>query len=370
MKKRATLFISQSKLINNYHEIKKQKPNSIIACCVKSNAYGLGLENVVKILANQDPSCWFCVRNIEEGIQIRKLGYSNRVLIISTIFSFELDEIIKYKLTPVISNFTCLKELAKLNKHHEINTFPIHLFYESGMNWLGFSRNDLIEAIEFALNNNLEIEGIATHYSSSDDEKREYYHKQIHNFNTLKKEIKKLYPKVKYFHSANSGALLSEEEISRDILQPGLILYGLFPSDYIQNLALKKHFNFQFIARLVSYITSIKKVKTSEGVGYGPSFFTEKEINIGVIPLGYYNGISRLNSNKLVVQIKNKYFNQVGNVSMNSIIINLKNEKIDDEETVTIFETSEEIDKIAKNSQTINYEIITNLRDLEYKIEE
>jgi alanine racemase len=382
MKERIELIIDNLALENNYDLIKKTTNNGtnnspIVACCIKSNAYGFGMLKVASILRSKDENCWFCVQSLAEGIELRKAGFKNRILIISAIFSWEVYGVIEYSLTPIISTHKILNHFIQAlsqdrgdrgdNREDEDSPFLVHLMFESGMNWLGMQDQSILEAVEICNQNRelLKLEGIATHFATSDapeENGQAFFKRQLENFLSIKSKSLATYPDINYFHAANSGAIMNYTHSHLDIVQPGILLYGLFEDSY------KK--GFKLIGSLKTYITCIKKISKGEAVGYSNTFIAPRDSIIGTLPIGYYNGISRANSGQLVVIINDQKFPQVGNIGMNSMMIDLTSydgngnliETVKDEDEVTVISTSECVNDMAKNCNTISYEIVTALR--------
>jgi alanine racemase len=364
MTARFKLDIDNTQLINNYNLIKNRvsNPDNIIGCCIKSNAYGLGMIKVADILNKNDNHCWFCVQSKDEGVELRKSGFKNRIIIISSIFSWEIQDILEYNLTPVISTLNILNIFIDQAKDNELNTpFKIHLMFESGMNWLGLQENDILKAVEKCkqYQSIIELEGIATHFATSDDEGDEgkkFFEMQMNSFLEIKSKTLEILPSISYFHCANSGAIMNYDQSHLNIIQPGILLYGLYEGS--------QRLGFEFVGKLKTHLTCIRKINKGEKVGYSNNFIATKDSVIATLPIGYANGFMRLNSGKLQVQINGEIFNQIGNIGMNSMMIDISNakNKINEEDKVLIIESAKDIRKLANNCLTIDYEIITSFK--------
>lgn len=301
---------------------------------VKADAYNHGVEMVVK--ATEDIVEKFGVATADEGIELRRLGIKNDI-IVTAFCCDELQKVVFYGLIPVINDFESLKSLAKNNLK-----IPIDIKLDTGMNRLGFKTEDEIKAvIKLIKENNLNIRAISTHFYSDKLFEIEQQERLLNVYNTLFNK-EGLFPKI---HCANSiGHLYGK---NYDEIRIGILAYGYGENSFLKVMTVK------------DIIVKIKYLKKGEKLGYGGLFIAEKNVKIGIIRCGYYDGIMRsYKDTEVIINAKRRKI--VGNVCMDMFFVELSDEdKLGDE--VTIFPIGEQ-KEIEEQHKTIVYELITNFK--------
>ena len=345
--KRAWAEIDLDAIENNIKEIRRHvgdKPK--IMGVVKADGYGHGYLEVAKTLLENGADS-LGVAFLDEAIQLRLCGIDTPILILGNTPSKYAEELIENDIMP--NCYT--KELAvamsnagaKLNKAGKIN------------------KQTVDEIIEISKLPYLEIDGLFTHFAIADDDDDEYTMLQYNRFNTLCSRIREAGVKVPLCHCCNSAALMRFPEFHMDMVRPGIILYGLMPSDFVS----KDILNLKPAMSLKAQITNIKTVEKGTSVSYGRKFKTKNnETKIATVPIGYADGYSRILSDKTEMIVKGKKCKQVGNICMDQCMIDVtdvNNINIGDE--VILFGKSSEgaeipIEDIASIMGTINYEIL------------
>jgi alanine racemase len=344
------LEINLNNFKDNINEIKKLKPNKTLIPVIKANGYGTYINKRLDIINEFNI---VAVAIVEEAIELRKLGYKKDILVLNQPFTEEIEDIIKYNITPGISSIEFLKELIKTNKE-----VKIHIELETGMNRTGFQN---IEEVIKLLKENTKIivEGIYTHFSSADDDDA-YTKKQINKFKDFYEILSKEFNTIKYIHTSASNGLVNYDIDFTNTIRPGIIMYG-----YPSYQEIKNKINLKPIAKLVSKISYLKEIDKNESVSYNQTYKTTKKTKVATIPLGYADGLKRSLSNKGNVVIENKLCPIIGNVCMDSILVDvtdINDIKIGDK--VYIFDNVLiTLEDIAKQCNTINYEILRNISE-------
>ena len=331
----------------NVKEIKKVlNKDTKIMPIMKANAYGtylntrLDILNMFNIIGVANPS---------EGIFLRKIGYKKDIFILNQIDLLDLDNVINNDLIIGISDYTFIKEICKRKDY-----IRVHLEIETGMNRTGINKVNLEKVLKLLqTSKNISVEGIYTHLSSSDTD---YYYSlnQLKTFDECISIIKNYFPNIIYIHTLASNGILKYPKYQYNLVRPGLILYGYSDMNNI-NLNLKP------VSILKSKIIFIKQVPKNTSIGYNRDYITTKKSIIATIPIGYADGFHKnlLYSNIL---IKNKLA-KVISICMDSIMVdvtNIKDVKVNDD--IYIWDNKKiTIEKIAKYSNTINYEILCNI---------
>lgn len=344
------LEINLNNFKDNINEIKKLKPNKTLIPVIKANGYGTYINKRLDIVNEFDI---VAVAIVEEAIELRKLGYKKDILVLNQPFIEEIPDIIKHNITPGISSIDFLKELIKTNKK-----VKIHIELETGMNRTGFQYiEDVIKLLKE--NNQIIVEGMYTHFSSADDDDT-YTKKQINKFKEFYEILSKEFNTIKYIHTSASNGLVNYDIEITNTIRPGIIMYG-----YPSYQEIKNKINLKPIAKLVSKISYLKEIDKNESVSYNQTYKTTKKTKVATIPLGYADGLKRSLSNKGNVVIQNKLCPIIGNVCMDSILVDVtKIKDINIGDKVYIFDNELiTLEDIAKQCNTINYEILCNISE-------
>ena len=322
-------LIDISNLKYNFLNIRKKIKDTRIMAIVKADAYGHGVIEVVKALNSlpEKPE-YYGVAILEEAIELRRNYVTQPVLIFYPVIENDSELFSKYDLISSVFNEKHLSILKKAN-HIKGRKIKVHVKVETGMHRLGIDYREAFSFIKkLSRNQNFIIDGIYTHFANSDEKDKSYACLQLNRFNEVLDELKNAGINYGLAHAANSGAILDMPEAYFDMVRPGILMFGYYPSeDTSESIPLKP------VMSLISYIESIKQIDKNESISYGRKYFTKKTTNIISVPIGYADGYTRGLSNKSRAIINGKYFPQVGNVTMDRIMFDIVNEscKIGDE---------------------------------------
>lgn len=362
---RAWVEIDLDCIAHNVREIKKYlNPGVRLMGVVKADAYGHGVRETARtILENGADS--LAVAFIDEAIELRRYDVSVPIMILGNSPTASIEDLIKYDVTPAVFTEEFAQELSKVAVTEE-RTAKIHIKVDTGMHRIGFlygadvsERKKTIEKIvRISKLPNIEIEGIFSHLSSSDDEDQTYTYEQFEYFKELTEELTALGVNIPIRHIANSAALVRFPEMQLDMVRAGVILYGMYPSagENYSGVKLKPAMSFK------TRVINIQKLEAGSGISYGRTFITDSPTKIATLAVGYADGYSRVLSNKVRVLTKGRYAKQLGRICMDQCMIdvtNVNNINIGDE--VTLFGSDGggtiSIEEIAAEVGTINYEI-------------
>ena len=340
---RAIMEVYINKFNNNIDNIKKIVGNKIIMPIIKANGYGTYVNKNLELINKFDI---VGVALVDEGIELRKLGYKKDIFVLNEPSIDEIDNIIKYNITVGVCDRLILEKM--IEKRFKIK---IHLEIETGMNRTGININDLESILKLLKNTNIEVEGIYTHLSSADKDV-EYTNKQLELFKKSV-ELTKKYYNLKYIHSSASSGLLNYDDKVSNMVRPGIIIYGYKPYK-------DANIDVEPICKLKAKIVFIKEVNENESISYSRTFITNKKMKIATIQVGYADGIRRGLSNKGKVVINNKLCNIVGNICMDSFMVDVTDIDAKVGDYAYIWDNNLiKLDDIADMCNTINYEIIT-----------
>ncbi|MAW21375.1 MAG: alanine racemase [Flavobacteriales bacterium] len=341
------LFVDLEALEYNYHYLKsKLNASTEIIAVVKAFAYGHGDIRIAKKLESLGVHA-FWVADFEEGIKLRESGIDSRIIIANP-GSKSYSNIIDYSLQPVIYNFRLLDLYGGKG-----DTIDVHIKFNSGMNRYGFHLGEM-EMLAKKLKEypNLKIQSICTHLSSSNESsKDEFTRSQLLRFEEISSSFStktKVNPKK---HILNTAGVLRFPDSQEEMVRLGIGLYGIGNDT-----------NLKPIAKLQSHIVQILNLNRGDKVGYDATFIANKKMRIGIIPIGYADGINRKlgNENGWVI-IDKKQAKIIGEISMDSMIIDLTIIDANEGDIVTIFDADNKVSDIAKNLKTIPYEILATL---------
>lgn len=343
----------------NYLQVRK-KTNTKIIAVVKADAYGHGMIQCVKALKElPTPPEYYAVALLEEAVELRKSKIVKEPILSLTPFDLEeIDTYIKYDISGTINDINILKSIEKLKLTKKIK---VHLKIDTGMGRVGVKMPDIEKFINLIkVAKNVKIEGIYTHFATSDEKDKTYANYQLDNFKKVLAMFKEKSVNYGIAHASNSGAIIDMPEAYFDAVRPGICLYGYYPSDETtESIKLKP------VLSLVSKVTSIKEILKGESVSYGRKFIAENNTKVCTVPIGYADGYNRNLTNKAFAIINNKLYPQVGRITMDRILFEIKDDKIKIGDKVILLGSSKNIkfdaDDWSKILNTIPYEITCNL---------
>jgi alanine racemase len=330
--------VSASALTHNLHAIRdfvnpadeQRKTPRLVLSIVKGNGYGHGGPQVARILEKAG-SDWFGVTSASEGIELRKAGVQKPILVLTSFWPGEEENLLKHDLTPVVHR---CEQLAALNraasKRSKRDPFSFHLKMDTGMNRLGISPTDVdCFAGQLAKCSHLQLGGVLTHFASSEaftpSVQGEQTREQEEHFFVALERLRALGVDPGIVHLANSAAIAARPETWADMVRPGVILYGYHPgydpsemrAESERKLPLKP------VMSLRTRVISLRRVPAGAGVGYGAKFVTERPSVIGVLAAGYGDGVHRSLGGRGCVLVRGKLAPIVGIVSMDVTMIDV-----------------------------------------------
>ena len=350
-----TAEIKLSNLKYNFNNIRRRTKTKIMAV-VKADAYGHGMIECVKVLSKiKNKPEYYGVALFEEALELRKSKIISEPILCFAPFQKEL--IKEYRTKNILPSITSEKHLDQLMNMTIEHKIKIQLKINTGMNRLGIDYKSAYQQIlKLDSKINVIIDGIYTHFATSDEKNKDFAKLQLSRFKDLICKLKE--NKIKYglAHAANSGAILDMPESYFDMVRPGISLYGYYPS-----LETSESLNLKPVMHLSSKLSTIQLIDKMETVGYGRNYQAKSKIFIGTVPVGYADGLFRGLSNKINVIINNKIYGQIGRISMDRIVINLGDKEINEGSKVVLLGRSKDF-KIdawdwSKVLNTIPYEI-------------
>lgn len=338
----STLYVHLSKIGHNLKAVDQRIGKGVKRMAVvKDEAYGHGMLPVAGYL--KDKVEWFCTARLEEAVQLREHGITNPILVFEIPPSGQESLFLKYDITASISDLSVFERLEAGTK--------THLHFDTGIFRLGMLPEDVSDVHQKMKTHDLNYTGIYTHFANSDVEGHPRVFRQLEDFRSIRAQ----FPEHLMTHTANSGAIFyhHDQGVLFDAVRPGVCLYGYAPGpDEISDL--------EPVIEWRSELVQVKKLKKGDLVGYGSRWEAPKDGWLGVIPVGYADGIFRNLSGEFSLEIAGQLFAQVGTISMDYIMVYLEEHQFKAGETVTLLKNGElSAKEWAKKMGTIPYEITT-----------
>ena len=358
---RAWVEINLDHIAHNVREVVNRvgKMTEVMAA-VKADAYGHGVFETVPTLLENGVSR-LAVSMLDEAIQLRGIGVKVPILVLSYTDPIRAEEIVQYNITQTVFSHDLPKALSraavKLGKESRI-----HIKIDTGMTRVGFASgySAVKDVVEISKLPGVVIEGLFSHFSSADEAERDYTMLQYERFESIIQELNRIGILIPVKHIGNSGAILQYPNLDLDMVRPGIILYGLYPSDAVDKSVIDLKPAMSFKAKVVL----VKEVESGVPVSYGRTFVTRRKSRIATIPIGYADGYSRFLSNRGRVLIHGHYAPVIGNISMDQCMVDVTDipfeVKTGDEAVIFGSQGNKEIsvDEVAKLQQTIHYEVV------------
>lgn len=344
----------------NYRQIKKRIPRGTnILAVVKADAYGHGALPVSLKLERLGVS-YLGVAITEEGISLRKDGVKIPILILGGIFQGEEEEIIRQHLTPVIFDMDSLVRLSEMavKKRKKVN---IHLKVDTGLGRLGIPFEQFPAFITKMKGlPNIEVEGLLSHFSMTDREE-DYSLAQWMRFQQALDWMRKEGFRVRYVHMANSAHLTLFPQYSGNMVRPGIMLYGAYPSP-----KMAKFISLRPVLTLKTRIHFIKAVPEGSRISYGGTFVAPRKSLIATLPVGYADGFHTRLSNQGEVLIRGRRVPVVGKVCMDLTMVDVTDVPgvSKGDEVVLIGQQGKEkitADELANKIGSISYEVLCQI---------
>ena len=333
----------------------KLAPKTKMMVMVKAFGYGNGGFEIAKLLEHHKVD-YLGVAFADEGISLKSAGITVPIMVLnpeSTSFS----ALIQHQLEPEIYSIKGLKAFLKIAEQKKLKHFPIHIKLDTGMHRLGFEEENLTELIQTLKGNEtVQIKSILSHMATSDDSKHDAFSKsQIALFEKLSSQLQTSLNIKPIRHILNTSGITNYPEAQYDMVRLGIGLYGI-SNDYEEQKELEN------VGTLKSIISQIRTIDKGESVGYGRRFIAEKETIIATIPIGYADGIRRAWGNGVgYVLINNKPAKIIGSICMDMLMVNITGIDCKEGNTVIIFGENPTVNFMAKQLNTIPYEILTSI---------
>ena len=366
--------VSLSNLRENFRAIQDHVGKAVKVCAVvKADAYGHGAVECARALEDEGAK-WLGVTSLDEAIALRDADISARILLMTGFCRGEEDDIIHFTLTPTVWDPAQIQLLeraaARVGSRPDRRKQPIHLKIDTGMGRLGAALEELPQVCSALKSSpNLTLEGVSTHLACSEVVDSESIQSQLQRFEEAQQILLREGFEAPILHIANSSAILSRPDSWKQMVRPGLALYGyhlLFETDGKQASDQFTGFALKPVLTWKTRILSVREMKAGQALGYGATFTTKAEAKIAVLPVGYADGLNRRLSNLGCVIVKGQYAPIVGRISMDLTLIEVTGiAGIAAGDEVILLGSKDELSVDAQQhailADTIPYEILCNI---------
>ncbi|MUU31600.1 alanine racemase [Helicobacter pylori] len=368
MLKRASFVeVNTASLRHNFDAVKNIVPkDACVMAVVKANAYGVGAIKASEIFL-QEGANYLGVATLDEALELRSHFSQTPILILGYSPNTNASMLVDNDLSAMVFSLEQAEVFSQVALKSQ-KRLKIHLKIDTGMHRLGleptFKSIETIKKIR-ALKG-LEVEGIFTHLSNADANIKTHAKNQMKAFNAFLEQLLNQKIEFQYRHAYNSAGILSlcngNENRLLNLYRPGIMLYGFYPSNEMKESSQTILKN---VISLKARIVQIKRVKKGEFIGYGEHFYTNEETLVGVLALGYADGLVRALGNRIQVAINNQLAPLIGKVCMDQCFVKLNNIEAKEGDEVILFgdksAKANDASEIATLLNTIPYETISTL---------
>ncbi|GHS19415.1 alanine racemase [Helicobacter pylori] len=367
LKRTSFVEVNTASLRHNFSAVKSIVPKDAhIMAVVKANAYGVGAIKASEIFL-QEGANYLGVATLDEALELRSHFSKTPILVLGYSPNSNASMLIDNDLSAMIFSLEQAEVFSQMALKSQ-KRLKIHLKIDTGMHRLGLEPNfksiEIIKKIR-ALKG-LEIEGIFTHLSNADAKIKTHAKNQMKAFNAFLEQLLNQKIEFQYRHAYNSAGILSlcngNENRFLNLYRPGIMLYGFYPSNGMKETCPTILKN---VISLKAQIVQIRSVKKGEFIGYGEHFYTNEETLVGVLALGYADGLMRALGNRIQVAINNQLAPLIGKVCMDQCFVKLNNIEAKEGDEVILFgdksDKANDASEIAALLNTIPYETISTL---------
>ena len=353
------VIINLDALAANFRAIRSHAAPAKIMPILKANAYGHGLVPVARLMASLGAD-YLGVAVLEEGILLRQAGIRTPILVLGGIWGSQIPLFLKYDLALTASS---IEKLAQIDQAAEAAgvTARVHLKIDTGMERIGVHDYNAEGFLEAALRRkHIHVEGIFSHFANADAPDLASARLQLERFHNVLRFYERRGLPAPLRHMANSAAVLRLPEAAFDMVRPGILLYGVYPSENVP-----RTITVQPALTWKTRVVYFKVTPPGRPVSYGWTWTPDRQTRIVTLPVGYGDGYFRAMSNRAHVLIRGRRYPQVGRICMDQMMVNIGWETAyNGDEVVLIGQQGEEritVEDLARWADTIPYEVLTNI---------
>ncbi len=355
-KHKTRIEIDFSAVKNNLNYFRSlTKTGTKILVMVKASSYGSGAEKMAEYLEKSGVE-YLGVAYADEGVELRKHGIKLPILVMNA-DEEGFNDIIQYQLEPAIFSYKMMDAFVKALIMENIENYPVHLKFDTGMRRLGFAPSEVEKVVElFQAQPEIKLKSVYSHLADSDNMlDASYSLEQISIFNKINHFLSE---NLNYHfdrHLLNTEGIARFPEADYEMVRLGIGIYG-----YSANPTIQKEL--QPAIAWKSIVSQIKTIHPGESVGYSRKFIASKITKIGVVPVGYADGFKRsLGNGKGGFVIQGKWCPVVGSVCMDMTMVDITGVETFEGDEVEIIGKTQTLQILATAMETIPYEVLTSI---------
>jgi len=306
---RAIAEVDLEAIRHNVRRLMRDLPEGAVHCAVvKAAGYGHGAVPAARA-ALEAGSTWLGVATAPEAEELRAAGLEAPILIFGPLTGTGLERAARASAEVVAWSPEFVDEAARLG-------VPVHVKFDSGMGRLGVMAHEARDLCERADAGGV-LHGLMSHFATADEADTNFFELQLRRFKTLAEELKERYPEL-MCHTANSAATLREPRAHFDMVRTGIALYGLAPAndDPFRD-------GLRPAMKLVSYIAGVREMVPGDSIGYGRTYYCVELTRVGIVPVGYADGVRRALGNRAEVLVAGRRCPIIGRISMDQMTVKL-----------------------------------------------
>ena len=327
---------------------------------VKTDAYGHGAVPLAEVFEKLDYVWGYAVASLDEGMILRKHGIKKPILVLGCVFPDQYDEMVRSEIRAAVYTEEMARGMAEAAKRAGKNAY-IHIKIDTGMGRIGFPVSEESAEIIGRISRleNIQIEGMFTHFAKADETDKTYTYGQHKKFMWMKEQMEKRGVEIPYYDCDNSAGIIDFPDMKHDLARAGISTYGMYPSEEVNQDAV----DLKPVLSLVSHVIFVKTVEPGTSISYGGTFVAPNQMRVATIPVGYGDGYPRSLSNKGSVLIHGKRARILGRVCMDQFMVDVTD--IPDvkfmDQAVLIGEDQNDritVEELAELSGRFNYEFV------------
>ncbi|MCO4748313.1 MAG: alanine racemase [Proteobacteria bacterium] len=353
------LEVDLGRLAANYRAIQAHVGDRAVMPILKANAYGHGLVEVAKLMDSLGAP-YLGVAYLEEGIRLRRVGVTTPILVMGGILGSQIPLFLEHDLTLAASSVDKLRAIEQAAAASGVRA-KVHLKIDTGMERIGvhyYSAEPLLEAASRA--EHIDVEGIFSHFANADSDDLSHSRLQLERFHEVLSFYERRSLPCPMRHMANSAAIAALPEAHLDIVRPGILLYGVYPSpEVVRTVPVTPALTWK------SSVVYFKVVKPGHPVSYGSTWQTDHMVRMVTVPVGYGDGYPRAMSGSAEVLLHGKRYPVVGRICMDQVMVNIEWDSAHNGDEVLLLggvgDESVTVEDLAEWAKTIPYEILTGI---------
>lgn len=350
------LQINLNHLIHNVNEYRRLlNPGTRIMAMVKAFAYGSGGAEIASALQENNVH-YLGVAYVDEGAELVRSGIRIPIMVMNVDDS-SFRSLVDNNLEPVLYSNSVLNSFSQFLKEQGLSQYPVHLEIETGMNRLGFRKEEISTLAENGAFESFHIKSVFSHLVASEDKESDSYTmEQAQRFNETVQLIKRYVTKPFLSHISNSAAIIRHPQLQMDMVRIGIGMYGV----EIHN---GSGLELLSVPTLKSTVAQLHLVKKGESVSYNRKGTVSRDSIIATVRIGYADGYSRRFGNGMgKMLIKGELAPVIGTVCMDMTMVDVTDiPGVEEGEEVIIFGPSLPVQQVASWIGTISYELLSGI---------